>query len=82
MQHGVTARGKTWTKSTNVLEVSIIDGTFTPGEVIVGSKSNARYGILEQNTDDLVTPFADNDNIELEADKILDFSETNPFGMP
>ena len=79
---GVTARVKTWTKSTNVLEVSIIDGTFTPGEVIVGSKSNARYGILEQNTDDLVTPFADNDNIELEADKILDFSETNPFGMP
>ena len=24
----------------------------------------------------------DNDNIELEADLILDFSETNPFGTP
>jgi len=79
---GVTARVKTWTKSDNVLEISIVDGTFTPGEVIVGSRSNARYNILSQNTDDLVSPFADNDNIELEADKILDFSETNPFGMP
>jgi len=35
-----------------------------------------------QNTDDLVTPFADNDNIEIAADSIIDFSETNPFGMP
>jgi hypothetical protein len=26
--------------------------------------------------------FNDNENIEEEADQILDFSEVNPFGMP
>ena len=35
-----------------------------------------------QIVDDLVTPFADNDNIETESDKILDFTQSNPFGDP
>ena len=35
-----------------------------------------------QIVDDLVTPFADNDNIETEADRILDFTQSNPFGDP
>ena len=26
--------------------------------------------------------YADNDTIETKADSIIDFSETNPFGMP
>jgi hypothetical protein len=26
--------------------------------------------------------YADNDNFDYEADSIIDFSETNPFGMP
>jgi hypothetical protein len=79
---GVTARVKEWEPSTNSLEISIVDGTFTPGEVIVGSESGAKYSLSVQNTDDLVTPYADNDNIEIAADSIIDFSETNPFGMP
>ena len=28
------------------------------------------------------TPFSDNETIELRGDDIIDFSETNPFGMP
>ena len=79
---GTTARVKKWTSSTNELEVSIVDGTFTPGEVIAGEESGAYYTLRVQNTDDLVDPFADNDTIELEADAIIDFSEKNPFGMP
>jgi len=79
---GTTARVKKWTASSYELEVSIVDGTFTPGEVIAGNESGAYYVIRVQNTDDLVSGFADNDNIETEADAILDFSETNPFGMP
>ena len=79
---GVTARVKEWDSTTNLLEISIVDGTFTPGEVIVGSESGAKYAMSFQNKDDLVTPYADNDNIETAADSIIDFSEVNPFGMP
>jgi len=79
---GVTARVKKWTTSTKKLEISIVDGQFVSGELIVGQDSSATYLIGTVDTDDLVTPFADNDTIETEADAILDFSETNPFGMP
>ena len=79
---GTTARVKEWNGVTDVMEVGIIDGSFIPGEYLTGSESGAKYVIGGVNTDDLVTPFADNDNIELEADSIIDFSQTNPFGMP
>ena len=79
---GTTARVKEYTRSSNTLEVSIVDGTFTPGETIYGTESGAIYALKVQNTDDLVTPYADNDIIESEADSIIDFTETNPFGMP
>ena len=79
---GTTARVKKWTASSNELEVSIVDGTFTPGEIIGGNESGAYYTLRIQNTDDLVDAYADNDTFETEGDAILDFSETNPFGMP
>jgi hypothetical protein len=79
---GTTALVKKWDSVTNQLEVSNISGTFVNGDILVGSKSGASYGVRLINTDNLVDPFADNDNIELEADLILDFSETNPFGTP
>jgi len=79
---GTTARVKKYTRSSSTLEVSIVDGTFTPGERIYGQTSGAIYSLKNQNTDDLITPYADNDTIELEADSIIDFSEINPFGMP
>jgi len=49
---------------------------------LTGSTSGAKYVIGSANEDDLVTPFADNDTIEIAADKIIDFSSNNPFGMP
>ena len=64
------------------LKVSITTGAFTDGEVITGSTSGAEYEyqkVSETNVDD---GFADNTNIESEADDIIDFTETNPFGMP
>jgi len=79
---GVTARVKEWNAVTNKLEISIVSGSFVEGESIVGSESGAKFIISSLDTDDLVTPFADNDNIETEADQIIDFSTTNPFGMP
>ena len=69
-----------WDKSTGILELKIVDGTWTRGEDIVGTNATREVRII--NTDDLVTPYADNDNIETAADDILDFSQKNPFGDP
>ena len=79
---GTTARVNSWSSSTNQLEIKIVDGTFTPGETLYGTESGALYAMKTQDKDDLVTPFTDNDTIETEGDQIIDFSESNPFGMP
>ena len=76
------ARVKSWNSTTNSLQVSIITGDFVVGERIVGSESGASYSLRVVNEDDVVDTFADNDNIEFEADQIIDFSSENPFGMP
>jgi hypothetical protein len=77
-----TARVKEWNGVSDVMEIGIIDGSFVPGEYITGEDSGAKYVIGSIKTDDLVTPYADNDTIESEADTIIDFSQSNPFGMP
>ena len=56
-------------------------GTFYEGERLVGAKSGATY---ETSTTGTASTTADkyqqNDDIEFDADQILDFSESNPFG--
>ena len=79
---GTTARVKTWSSITNVLEVSVISGSFVSGENIVGTASSATRLLKTIDTDDINDPYAQNDIIEDEADQIIDFSEKNPFGMP
>ena len=79
---GATARVKEWDAVNNTLEIAIVDANFVAGEEIIGSNSGARYSILKTNTDDLVSGFAENDTIQSAADDIIDFTETNPFGMP
>ena len=79
---GTTARVNKWTSSSKSLEIKVIDGEFTGGETVYGTESGALYSMMSQEKDDLVTPFADNDNIETKGKDIIDFSETNPFGMP
>jgi len=77
-----TGRVKSWDASTMELKISIISGAFNDGEVITGGTSGAEYEyqkVSESNTDD---GFAENTTIESEADDIIDFTETNPFGMP
>lgn len=77
---GVTARVRSWNGVTRSMEISNVDGIFTPGEVIVGSASSASYVLLSATTSD--DGYAANNEIELEADNVIDFSEQNPFGMP
>ena len=78
---GTTARVRTWNASTNILEVSSITGTFSNGETITGGSSGSSHVLRVVDTS-LDSGFADNYNIETQADSILDFSEANPFGTP
>jgi hypothetical protein len=77
---GTTARVKEWDKDTSILKISYVDGTFTNGELIVGTASSARYAVDFHTNDDTYDKYTDNDEIETAADLILDFTESNPFG--
>ena len=79
---GTTARVRSWNAVTNKLEVGTVSGEFIVGENIVGAASSAFYMLGKINTDPVADGYADNQNIETEADMIVDFSEQNPFGMP
>lgn len=75
-------RVKSWNSVTNELKISIVSGTFVSGEMIVGQESGASYKLRILKSNNIVDPYADNDNIEEAADSIIDFSEKNPFGTP
>jgi hypothetical protein len=77
---GTTAYVKRWNKGDNTLQVGIYSGTFAPGELIVGSKSGASYQIQVSAANTIIDKYRQNEEIEFEADSILDFSESNPFG--
>lgn len=77
---GTTSRVKSWYKDTKVLDVGVIDGTFYPGEIVVGSASSARYSLKTGYKSQFADKYEENDQIEEEADLIVDFSESNPFG--
>jgi len=79
---GTTARTKRWDSDTHILQVGIITGTFYPGEIITGYKSGAAYAIKVSAANTSITDkYRQNEEIEKEADFILDFTESNPFGV-
>jgi hypothetical protein len=77
---GTKARVKTWTESSKILKVGIKDGSFVAGEIIVGSASSARYSVKSYSSDSLSDKYQGNDEIQIAADQIIDFSESSPFG--
>lgn len=77
-----SARVRSWNSTTKILEVSNSTGTFSAGEIIIGQTSNATWSNRYANLKTFSNNFGQNDIIEEEADKILDFSEKNPFGTP
>ncbi len=85
-QSGTQARVKEWDQDTKILKISYIginsESTiaFYPGEIITGSISSARYSVATYDSMDIYDKYNQNDEIEAEADLILDFSESNPFG--
>ena len=76
----------TWNPARHVDVVQVI-GSFISGQSLKGDTSNAIW-TMDESANDLITtdnPFEDiQDNfvIESEADSIIDFTESNPFGEP
>ena len=62
------------------MRISLNTGKFYVGETIVGSSSSASYTIKSYEDDSYENPYDVNEEIETEADSILDFTESNPFG--
>jgi hypothetical protein len=79
---GTTARVRSWSSVTNVLEVSKVSGEFIAGETLVGTVSSASRTLRSIEVFAAKDGYSDNKNIEEEADSIIDFSNKNPFGMP
>ena len=77
---GAKARVKTWNKSDNILKVGTTNGTFVPGDVIVGSASSAQYSVDSIQSAEFADKYDKGEQIETLADTFLDFTETNPFG--
>jgi len=83
---GVLARVKEWDFDTKVLKISTVgfaatQPMFFPGELVVGTESGAAYPIQYHDKKTPLDKYSQNDEIEEEADLIVDFSESNPFGV-
>ena len=78
---GAIGRVKNWNKDDLILRVGNVSGTFTDGEVITGAESGAVYAFKSSVENETINDkYQDNLDIESEADSILDFTESNPFG--
>ena len=85
MRSGTQARVKSWDEDTKILKISHVGiGTTTTGffngEDIKGLESDALYSNVSFNKDDTTNKYNEGDIFETEADSILDFTESNPFG--
>ena len=79
---GTKGTVKSWNAVTHELQISSLTGDFIVGENIVGSASSATYMLLTVNSNPIADGYAANQEIQTEGDKIIDFTEKNPFGMP
>ena len=84
MRSGTQARVKNWDYDTMILKVSNVGiGTtttgFFPGEDVKGLESGAIFSV-SVFSDDTTDKYNEGDIFESEADLIIDFSESNPFG--
>ena len=84
MRSGTQARVKNWDVDTGILRVSNVGiGTtttgFFPGEDIKGLTSGALFSVSNFD-DDTTDKYNEGDIFESEADLLIDFSESNPFG--
>ncbi len=57
-----------------------INSGITTINVSTGTTQFISYNVREYDNRDIYDDFSNNDEFELEADEIIDFAETNPFG--
>ena len=84
MRSGTQARVKNWDNDTGILRVANVGiGTttlgFLPGEDIKGLSSGALFSVSTFD-DDTTDKYNEGDIFESEADLLIDFTESNPFG--
>ena len=85
MRSGTQGRVKNWDVDTGILKVGNVGiGTtttsFFAGEDIKGLTSGALYSVSTFNDDNTTDKYNEGDIFESEADLLIDFSESNPFG--
>ena len=85
MRSGTQARVKNWDFDTGILKVGNIGiGTtttgFFSGEDIKGLSSGALFSVSTFDDDNTTDKYNEGDIFESEADLLIDFSESNPFG--
>ena len=79
------AHVQSWDYDERILKVTRPSGSFFPGEAVVGigttlGGSDTKYIVKTASDQDEEDTFNENTPFETEADSILDFTETNPFG--
>jgi len=73
---------RSWDLDNLELKVGNPNGDFYKGENIIGAGSSAKYTIVNVlSSNEQEDKYDQNEIFETEADKILDFSESNPFGQ-
>ena len=85
MRSGTQARVKNWDYDTKILKVGNVGiGTtttgFFAGEDIKGLSSGALFSVSIFDEDNSTDKYNEGDIFESEADLLIDFSESNPFG--
>jgi len=85
MRSGTQARVKNWDHDTGILSISNVGiGTtttgFFKGEDIKGLTSGALFSVSIYDKEDSTDKYNEGDIFESEADLLIDFSESNPFG--
>ena len=82
---GATGIVKKWTNqsqnSEKILSISITNGQFLPGEIVVGSESSSQYSVKSYNDNNEIDKYNQNKDFQLEGIEILDTTEINPFGF-
>ena len=79
---GATANLVEWNADEGFVKLKTPTGSFLVGELIVGSESGAQ--IVLDNKDEMATAdpkYSESVTFENFGDDIIDFSETNPFGL-
>lgn len=78
---GTVAEVKSWDNTTRTLIVINRTSTFRSGETVTGNDSFSVWTTFSYNTINNVNDEYDNNyTIETQADAVIDFTQTNPFG--